>query len=318
MRILAILLGLLAVAPPWARGASTPDAAACVVSCMQAAIDALAARGITLDSNTACRAAVLAAARSADPRAELLYPADQVATPASSVEKAEEWTGGVRYLKLRATDADASTNVEERVNAWLLQQCTGLILDLRNAAGSNLAAVDRMTSFFTGDTGALYVVRSSRNPPETHAGASPSRWRAAVPLLVLTDGDTRDGSELLASLLRGRSGIMLIGEATRGDAAAREVVRWGEHEGLWIATGRIELPQGPAYDPGGVTPDVFIEKGADSAPQEKLPEETATGRPLSARAREDRALLHRTDGDAALRRALEILLALKAVRVQTK
>lgn len=318
MRILTSLLVLVALAPLPAQTATAAEAAECALPDVQPAIAALVAHGVAIDSNKACRAAVLAVARSADPGAEFRDPSEKPAPAATPVEAAEAWAENIRYLKLRGLDKDAATNVEERINAWLSRDCAGLILDLRSAAGDDLAAVDRLAAFFTGGTGTFYTVRSLRGPPEPHPGSSPSRWRTDVPLLVLTDRDTRDGSELLAALLRGRPGVMLVGGATRGDASVRELVSWSEHEGLWIATGRIELQGGGAYEPDGVAPDVQIAKSADPAPREDLPEETATGRPLSARAREDRSLLLRTAGDATLRRALEILLALKAVRMDTK
>lgn len=319
MCIFLLLLGMLffSAALPL-RSEQEPPAAVGVLPCLQTAIDALAARGIAIDSNAACRAAALAVARSIDPRAELWDLAREASPPAPTVEKAEMWTEEVGYLKLRGLEADTATNVEERVSLWLRGTCSGLILDLRAAAGDNLAAVDRLTAFFTGETGSLYVVRNSRGPAEPHSGVSSSRWQAAAPLIVLTDRDTRDGSELLAALLRGRSGVMLIGDFTRGDARVREVVPWGDHDGFWIATGRVELQRGPAYDPGGVVPDVLIKANTGASLQEKIPAETVTGRPLSARARQDRTLLLRTAGDAVLCRTVEILFALKAVRMETK
>ena len=316
MRICLLLLALSAIVASPIRGADATDTAPCALPCLQTAFHALAARGIAIDSNAACRAAALAVARTGDPRAEIRDLATPTPPPGWSVEKAEAWAEDLRYLKLRGLAADTATNVEERAGAWLREKCSGLILDLRDAAGDNLVAVDRLTAFFSGETGVLYVVRQSDGREESHVCAPSPGWHAAAPLLVLTDRDTRDGSELLAALLRGRSGVMLIGSPTRGDARAREVVPWHEHEGLWIATGRIALQRGPAYDPGGVTPDVQVEARGTAALHETLPDETATGRPLSVRARNDRALLLQMSGDATLRRAVEILLALKAVRME--
>jgi hypothetical protein len=318
MRMFLLFLSLLVLASASSRGADEATDKEGALPCLQAAFSTLAARGISIDSNAACRAAALAVARSSDPRAELKDLSLQSREPTGSVEKAEAWAEDVRYLKLRWLAADTATNVEQQVGAWLHEKCSGLILDLRDSGGDNLAAADRLAAFFSGATGALYTVEHLDGRTESHAASPVEGWHAAAPLLVMIDRRTRDASELLASLLRGRSGILLVGASTLGDAGVREIIPWSGQDGLWIVTGRITLPQGPAYAPDGLAPDVHVEESAANAPRDTLPKESVSGRPFSARANDNRALMLRTSGDAALRRATEILLALRAVRGDAK
>jgi C-terminal processing protease CtpA/Prc len=133
--------------------------------------------------------------------------------------------------------------------------------------------------------------------------------------MVLVNHDTRESAELLAAVLKGRRGIMLIRQATRGDASAREMIPLSQTQGLWMATGRWKVEGRPDYHGVGVLPDIdmagYVAEGFTT---NALAGETTAGHPLSERAKVDRELMSRVAADPGLRRATEILLALKALR----
>jgi carboxyl-terminal processing protease len=133
------------------------------------------------------------------------------------------------------------------------------------------------------------------------------------PVLMLIDEHTRDASELLAAVLKGRESILLLGSATHGDARIRREIALSGDEHAFMATGRA-IPFGSrAYDKVGVQPDITVARGMAGA-ADAGPDKTRLGEPLTDRARLDRERTLRIGGDPALTRAVDILLALKALQ----
>ncbi|MDP2991669.1 MAG: S41 family peptidase, partial [Kiritimatiellota bacterium] len=190
----------------------------------------------------------------------------------------------------------------------------GVILDIRGANGMDLASVVEIGSLFAhaGDT--LFILRDGHNTAvaayQAKAGQPMDK-----PVMVLIDQDTSGAAEVLAGLLSVCKGAMLIGTPTRGDDRVRNVIPLANDHVLYIATQRIELGKGPAYYQKGVLPHVHVAQTNEPAGRasEFAAEEPDIFAGISEQERQDRALIKRVDGDVILRRAVDILLGLKAL-----
>lgn len=284
------------------------------------ALSVLEAHGVAVVATNAERAAIEGVIRSVDPGARLCTPEDAAALRAeasgnavdagrpSSVAMVEQWPEAIAYIKVRGLFAGGGREIATHVRA--LAGCTGVILDLRGADGSDLQSVVDLASpcYAAGD--ALFDVADSRGalaPNHVAAEAAPY----PVSLMVLTDRDTSRAAETLASMWRGCRGIMLLGAPTRGDAGIRELLPLADGWALYVATGRVVPGRGAGYQDRGVLPDVVVREAqaADAVFSGGL----SHARPLSVKSEQDRDLAMRVDGDAVLRRATDILLGLKAL-----
>jgi hypothetical protein len=305
------------------RSAWAAGALAAVVRCALASealrpddlLRALEARGIPYDADAAQRAAVAGILQALDPGAKLVGKADAAqAGEGRTVAKEEEWPDGICYLKLHGIYADGATDVVRRVAAWAAQGKSGLILDARGAGGSSLEATDAIAGLFAGPGSELYGIRDRGNGNVETLRAPPSPAVAGrVPLMLLTDQGTRDAAEVLAAALRGRSGVMLIGARTRGDAAWRSYLPLPGDRLLYTATASIAPAGGADYGGAGVQPDVAVSNGVPPGAAAARFDAEAGRKPLSERAQRDRELMQRVAADACLARAADILLALRAL-----
>lgn len=268
---------------------------------------ALQERGIGYDTNAADRGMIEAMVRAVDGRARILDADGALRIGAGpGVESVEEWAGGILYLKLGGVSSGAAREIAGRVQGWTNDRACGVILDVRGAAGESFAAAEEIAGLFVEPGAVLYAVKDARGTPAETRAARGEGCARGWPLLVLTDGETRDASELLAAVLRGRRGVLLLGARTFGDDSRREKLGLANGEALYIATGHVEVGD-RRYRAEGVRPDIAVpapEPGAAGA---------AAGEPASGGAVGATNLEARVSGDALLRRSADILLGLKAV-----
>ncbi|WP_083841525.1 S41 family peptidase [Bradyrhizobium sp. STM 3843] len=129
-----------------------------------------------------------------------------------------------------------------------LQSCEALVLDLRGSIGG---ASPDFAEFFIG-----------RSPELNLSGASKLKrtinphWRKRT--IVLVDGTTRSGNEILAFALQ-RAGVLTVGSKTSGEVAAAKPFLLCDRSLLLIATHRVTV-DGNILEGIGVKPDVEIHR----------------------------------------------------------
>jgi hypothetical protein len=279
---------------------------------LDALYELLDKQGITYDRGQADAAAIKAALAIVDPRASVTMTGTNAVSTNTHELVIERWEQNVGYFGIPSLSDDAASNIVEQVMAWDADGVQGVILDLRGAGGDSLAAVDHVAGLVATNGTHLYSVKNLQGEElERHTVQGAICCRA--PLVVLTDSETSDGSEVLAAALRKQGGVMLVGGKTRGDAALRRPRPLSEHMAVAIVCGKICLGEPCNYDGKGVVPDVPVEVAWVTPEIDVSSEEGMNGRPLSDKALMDRELMKRIETDIVLRRAADILLGLKAL-----
>jgi hypothetical protein len=223
----------------------------------------------------------------------------------------------IAYLKVNGLFENSGGALTDPLLAAATGKVMGVILDLRDAAGSDLDAVVATLSLLYPAGDIAFTLRDNRDQEVTRYAANPAPV-FSLPLMVLVNARTADAAELLAAGLKNARGVLVIGAATRGDAALRRAFPLADGRRLRIAVGRLVPARGSDYHGHGVTPDLALaERLAGEAPAAEPPMNTG-GKPLSPEALEDQKLLDRIAVDAALRRAADILIGLQALGVETR
>jgi hypothetical protein len=130
-----------------------------------------------------------------------------------------------------------------------------------------------------------------------------------------TDGRTRGAAELLAKILRARGRrVLLVGAPTAGDP----LIRSGfpvNGQVLYVQTRALKINGDPGTAPGAI-PQIAVAPEAPAVPDVKSSDSRILLNPrrgADARETEDFQLLKRTEGDPALRRATDLMIALLAL-----
>lgn len=154
----------------------------------------------------------------------------------------------------------------------------GLILDLRNNARGTLELAVRAASPFLGNR---EVVTTKGRPPEPNQ-AYKGRGRDELtsfhlPMVVLVDGGTARGAEILAGALRDQLGAVLLGAKTVGICGVTKILPLRDGSALMMTVAQCYTPKGQKIPGKGLKPKVEGKKPKATASvttPSKLPPES--------------------------------------------
>lgn len=226
----------------------------------------------------------------------------------ASVARAEMWPGGIGYVKIQALCKGGRKYAEEVIRDWN-GSLRGLVLDLRGGGGADLESVEVIAGLFLGPGTDIYRLVNGRNEPVATKASRGEQLAEVPPLMLLVDGNTSGAPEALVAVLKGRRGIMVLGETTAGDALSRETLPIMKGLSAYIATRGIVPVDGPGYSSSGVSPDIAV-SGAAVVDDPGTQDDSSAVIGENAEVNE---LLKKISQDPVLRRAVDILLSLEAM-----
>mgnify|MGYP001576980955 FL=1 len=133
----------------------------------------------------------------------------------------------------------------------------GLVLDLRGNPGGGLESAVSIADAFL-DSGV--IVRADGRTPESRfeMSATPGDALDGQPLVVLVDGGSASGSEIVAGALRDHGRATLMGERTFGKGSVQTVIPLRDGQALKLTTSLYFTPAGTSIHERGLEPDIAI------------------------------------------------------------
>jgi carboxyl-terminal processing protease len=197
------------------------------------------------------------------------------------------------HLRLAAFSQDVTQDLRQALAEVEQAQLSGLVLDLRNNPGGLLDEAIKSASQFlsSGDV----VLTKDVNGQITHVAVQPGGVALELPLVVLINGGTASGAEVMAGALQDAGRGSLVGETTFGTGTVLEQFKLPDGSALMLATQEWLTPKGRQIWHKGLAPDVAVT--LDPGKSILLPEEEQG---LTAAQLQD-------SGDAQLLRAIELL-----------
>jgi len=160
------------------------------------------------------------------------------------------------YVAIRLFGERTLTELKEALRDLRQQGAARLILDLRqNPGGALTAAVDVASQFLSGGV-VLYEERKDGQEKPYYAtrGGLALDW----PLVVLVDGRTGSGAEIVAGALQDHGRATLIGEQTFGKGSVQHVHDLSDGSSLHVTVARWLTPHRHQIDRQGLTPDIVV------------------------------------------------------------
>ncbi len=234
-----------------------------------------------------------------------------------AVEQSVVLPGGIHWLRLRGVWTGAYEAVERCWTAPATGRMTGVVLDLRDAGGTDLDEVVRIGSIGQSESQELFELRPTAEGPPRRFMVQPSSLKPAVPMVVLVGAGTRGAAEVLVHVMRaGPYRVAVVGQPTRGDPMVRELVSvqppWHVYVRRWSLVVQGLDSSGP------VQPDLVVAEGPSRtngslAHKSDLP--LNPKRRGSAEEQEDEALRRAVSDDAPLQTAVDLLIAIRALNL---
>ena len=132
----------------------------------------------------------------------------------------------------------------------------GYILDLRNNSGGLLNAVIAVADDLI-DRGEIVSIRGRTD--NQHYSAKPGDVSKGRSFVVLINGGTASGTEILAGALQDHKRATLIGTRSYGNGSIQTIIPLGTEQGaLRLTTSRYYTPSGNSIQAKGIVPDIEV------------------------------------------------------------
>lgn len=194
--------------------------------------------------------------------------------PQASVSSSAELdVGYIRVSRfLEPTDTQL-TNAVQGLRAKIGNKLKGFVIDLRNNTGGLLNQAVGSADVFL-DRGLIVELRGRQvHELQRHHHARPGDAAGGAPLIVLVNGGTSAGAEIMAAALQAHKRARLVGSRTAGIGTVRSILALGSgiFGALILTTAHNYTPLGRALDGVGVEPDILVERAGDDGPPGLLP-----------------------------------------------
>ncbi|HWJ06490.1 MAG TPA: S41 family peptidase [Steroidobacteraceae bacterium] len=183
--------------------------------------------------------------------------------------RAERLPGDYGYVRITQFSDSTPTDLLESLSGLMhpgggsdvasLRPLHGLVLDLRGNPGGVLESAVSVADAFL-ERG--LIVRADGRTPESRfeMSATPGDALGGEPLVVLVDGGSASGSEIVAGALRDHGRAALMGERTFGKGSVQTVIPLRDGQALKLTTSRYYTPAGTSIHEKGIDPDIVIRK----------------------------------------------------------
>lgn len=172
--------------------------------------------------------------------------------------------GNVGYLRIIEFSAHTADDVRQSMAKLKKEGASSLVLDLRNNPGGLLTSAVDVASFFLGDS-KLIVYTQGRHPESRQDfRAGPRASFGGIPMVVLVNGGSASGSEIVAGALQDHRRAVILGDKTFGKASVQSVIPLSDGSGLRLTVAKYYTPAGRSIqrdekkDTGGIAPDILI------------------------------------------------------------
>lgn len=142
----------------------------------------------------------------------------------------------------------------------------GLILDLRNNPGGLLDQAVKVADRFL-ESGLIVSIEGRREEQKMRFHAQPQdESLARYPLVVLVNGGSASGAEIVAGAIQDHGRGIILGTQTFGKGSVQTIFSLKDGSGLRLTTARYYTPNGRSIQAKGIVPDIIVKP---SLPEEE-------------------------------------------------
>ncbi len=212
-----------------------------------------------------------------------------------SADGSWDWTLDLRdrlaMVRVASFSHGTAAEVRRVIDQLVRDDCRGVVLDLRWCPGGYLDEALDVARLFL-EEGVVATVSGRQGPPKEYRATGEDAF-VQLPLVVLVNGSTSGGAELVAAALQDHRRAIVVGQRTLGKGSVQTPMHLEvSGVGLKLTTGTFHRPSGrelhrfpdsKATDDWGVRPDVDTRVSPDLAALLKRHWLWQTLRPTEAR-----------------------------------
>ncbi len=144
----------------------------------------------------------------------------------------------------------------------------GLVLDLRNNPGGLLDQAVKVSDEFL-DEGLIVYTQGRLKGQQMRFTAHPNKKPHDYPIIVLVNGGSASGSEIVAGALQDHNRAVILGTTTFGKGSVQTIIPLEDGSGLRLTTAKYYTPSGRSIQATGIVPDVIVKNDTFHTPEMK-------------------------------------------------
>ena len=177
-----------------------------------------------------------------------------------------EMRGDIAYIRIDRFTEKTNEELTPVLETIAAGAATGIVLDLRSNPGGQLDAVVDVTSRFLEEGLVVVSIRDNEGNEEI-IRVSRQPQTTGLPIVVLVNGFSASGSEVLAGALKDHGQATIAGTTTFGKGSVNLIYELADGSGLYITAARWLTPDGHMIEGEGIFPDVALELAGEDAIQ---------------------------------------------------
>lgn len=177
----------------------------------------------------------------------------EIETPSVTLKEAEP---DIPHLIIRGFGQRTHEEVSKALQDPLVRNGKGLILDLRHNPGGLLDATVKTAGEFL-EEGQILAQEDGKGNVKVW-NDEPGGLATQIPIIVLVNGGSASGSEVLAGALRDHGRATIIGEKTFGKGSVNHIYELSDQGAVYITFARWRTPGGTLIEGQGLTPDIEV------------------------------------------------------------
>jgi carboxyl-terminal processing protease len=169
----------------------------------------------------------------------------------------------IAYLRITHFSGRTSEEMLPLLESIAVQETAGIILDLRHNPGGLLDEVISVVSYFIPE-GTVVKVMDNQGEVTTYE-VTPVHVTIDLPMVVLVDGASASGSEVLSGALQDYGRATVAGQQTFGKGSVNILRQLDDGSALYITISRWLTPDGRLIEGEGITPDIELDLEGEEA-----------------------------------------------------
>jgi carboxyl-terminal processing protease len=179
----------------------------------------------------------------------------------------------IGYIRITTFNQNTYDGLEEAVNEIkdkLGNRTLGYILDLRNNPGGLLEQAVAVSDAFL-EKGEIVSTRGRNERDTKRDNATPGDMAEGLPIVVMINGGSASGSEIVAGALQDHRRALLLGTKSFGKGSVQTVIPLMGHGAMRLTTARYYTPSGRSIQAEGIAPDIKVELAKIEQLKDKRP-----------------------------------------------
>ncbi len=164
----------------------------------------------------------------------------------------------IAYLRVGFFNEDTGEDFDDAVRALLLKNPRGIILDVRSNPGGLLETSIDVASEWIKD--GIVVTEEFRDTRQNRVHQTRGKHRfIGIPTVVLVDGGTASGAEIVAGALQDHGVAKVLGSKTFGKGSVQDFEPLPDGSALKLTVAEWFTPSHKQIDKTGIIPDILLD-----------------------------------------------------------